>query len=81
MLEAAWGGAAVLTLYGVSQTTLAALVWLGQLEVEQDFSASELRWRMLLWEPWLLVWGVLLGVAAGSTGAARAGSATSRQRR
>jgi len=65
MAVAAWGGAALLTLYGVTQTGLVTFMWLGWYDTpQQQLSASELRWRMLLWEPWFLLWGVLLGLAA-----------------
>ena len=41
-------------------------MWLGWYHnPHQPLSPSELRWRMLLWEPWFLVWGLLLGLAAG----------------
>jgi hypothetical protein len=61
---AAWVSAVVLTLYGISQTVAVALVWSGVSENTQGLPAGALRWRMLLWEPWFLVWGLLLGLAA-----------------
>lgn len=69
LLAAAWGGAGMLTLYGATQTGLVTLMWSGAYDnPSQDFSSSELRWRMLLWEPWFLVWGLLLGLAAWQYG-------------
>ena len=33
-----------------------------------EMSEGALRWRMLLWEPWFLVWGLILGLAAWQFG-------------
>lgn len=60
----AWAGAAVLTVYGVTQTVTIVLVALDRLELAEPLDTKALRWRMLLWEPWFLVWGLLLGAAA-----------------
>jgi len=64
LLVVSWAGAVILTLYGVSQTATVALLHFGVFEDTQHFSAGALRWRMLVWEPWFLVWGVVLGLAA-----------------
>ena len=60
----AWAGAALLTLYGATQTAAVGLLWLGVEENTDRLSAGAVRWRTLLWEPWFLVWGLLLGLAA-----------------
>ncbi|MDQ6784545.1 MAG: DUF3995 domain-containing protein [Actinomycetota bacterium] len=62
VLRAAWLCAGVLALYGAVQVTGVALATLGIATTSS--SHSVLLWRLLLWEPWFLVWGLLLGLAA-----------------
>ncbi len=64
---AAWTGAAVLTAYGLVQVTAVALVATGLITPDVPIAPSVLRWRLLLWEPWFLVWGLLLGLATWTT--------------
>ena len=66
LLRAAWGAAALLTLYGALQTASVALVRLDIVNPDPPVPSSVLWWRLLLWEPWFLLWGVLLGLAAQS---------------
>jgi hypothetical protein len=62
-LFAGAGAAAVLlTLYGAVQTAAVALAAAGLVDVE-PIDPTVLRWRMFLWEPLFLVWGLLLGIA------------------
>jgi hypothetical protein len=63
LLLACGGGAAVLVAYGAVQMTAVALVELGALAPSEPVDPSVLRWRLFLWEPWFLVWGLLLGRA------------------
>ena len=70
LLVTAWAGAVVLTVYGVLQTAAVALIYFGVSDDTQELSRGALRWRMLLWEPWFLVWGLLLGLAAWHYGRA-----------
>jgi len=65
MLRTAWLCAGVLTLYGTLQVAGVALAALGV--VTTTSSDSVLLWGLLLWEPWFLVWGLLLGVATWHT--------------
>lgn len=67
LLLAAWSGAALLTTYGVLQVASVAAVALGIITPSQPLPTTVLRWRLLLWEPWFLLWGILLGWAAWST--------------
>lgn len=60
-------GAVLLTAYGFLQTGTVALTGLGILDDTQDLSSGALRWRLFLWEPWFLVWGLLLGLAVSRT--------------
>ena len=69
LLALAWAGAAVLTVYGVLQTVAIVLVGLDRIELAEPLDDRALRWRMFLWEPWFLVWGLLLGAAAWHFGA------------
>lgn len=67
LLRAAWGAAILLTLYGAVQTASVALVRVG-VSPDPPVDSTVLWWRLLLWEPWFLLWGVLLGLAARNAG-------------
>lgn len=64
LLLLAWGCAAILILYGLLQEASVALVMLDVITPAEPADPTVLRWRLLLWEPWFVVWGVLLGLAA-----------------
>ncbi len=59
------GGAAalVLTLYGAANVVGAALVELGVVSPGGAVDWTALRWHLGLWDPWFVVWGLLLGAA------------------
>lgn len=61
LLVSAWVGAVVLVLYGVLQITGLVLAALGITERQPSLTSQVLWWRLLFWEPWFLVWGLLLG--------------------
>ena len=61
----------VLTLYGGVLVTVGALALTGVLGEPADPSA--LRWHVFFWDPWFLLWGVLLLVAALTRRRTRAG--------
>ncbi|UZN03692.1 DUF3995 domain-containing protein [Cellulomonas sp. S1-8] len=63
LLALGWLGATVLVLYGVLQVASVALVAVGVIVPSEPISDQALAWRLLLWEPWFLVWGLLLGGA------------------
>ncbi|WP_166435869.1 DUF3995 domain-containing protein [Cellulomonas shaoxiangyii] len=63
LLALGWLGATVLVLYGALQVASVALVAAGAVVPAEPLSDRALRWRLLLWEPWFLVWGLLLGGA------------------
>lgn len=69
----AWVGAGLLTAYGLAQVTAVALVAAGVVTPDVPLDPSVLRWRLLLWEPWFLVWGLLLGLATWTTRPGRPG--------
>ena len=52
----------VLTLYGGALVVVGAVALTGVLGESADPTA--LRWHVFLWDPWFLVWGLLLLVAA-----------------
>ncbi len=62
----AWAAALILILYG---GVLSITGWLVQLDIVSPAANADhkaLRWHAYLWDPWFLVWGVLL-----ATGLAR----------
>jgi hypothetical protein len=53
-----------LTLYGGLLVAVGALVLAGVIRPAGPVDRTALRWHVLLWDLWFLVWGLLLGVAA-----------------
>jgi hypothetical protein len=53
----------VLIAYGLLQTIGVALVATDVVTPARPPSDLATRWRLFLWEPWFLVWGLLLGAA------------------
>ncbi len=64
LLLAGWGGAAVLVLYGGAQVGSLLLVATGVVEASDDMDWRAFYGHLYLWDPWFLVWGVLLGITA-----------------
>jgi hypothetical protein len=60
----AWAASVVLTLYGGLLVAVGALVLAGVVRPAGPVDRTALRWHVLLWDLWFLVWGLLLGVAA-----------------
>jgi hypothetical protein len=56
------GAGALLSLYGGVLVAVGAVALTGALGEPAD--AEALRWHVLLWDPWFLLWGVLLLLAA-----------------
>jgi hypothetical protein len=69
--RAATAGGALLALYGGVLTLVGALALAGPLRPSGPVDEHALRWHVLLWDPWFLVWGVAL-LVAGRRAAARA---------
>lgn len=61
---AAWLVAGGLILYGAVQTLAIGLVYFDVLQPAEPLEARALRWRLFLWEPWFLVWGLAIGLTA-----------------
>ena len=60
----AWAASVVLTLYGGLLVAVGALVLAGVIGPAGPVDRTALRWHVLVWDLWFLVWGLLLGVAA-----------------
>lgn len=56
-------GSLALILYGGVQVIAEALVELGVITSSKPVDWMALRWHLALWDPWFLVWGLLLGAA------------------
>jgi len=59
----AWAEAAVLTLYGLVLTGAGLLVQSGVIAAAAGADHRALAWHAYLWDPWFLVWGVLVTAA------------------
>jgi Protein of unknown function (DUF3995) len=63
-----WGLAAVATglliLYGGALVVTGALVLLGVIDPAGPVDRTALRWHVLVWDAWFLLWGLLLGLTA-----------------
>lgn len=64
LLGAAWVASAVLTAYGGLLVVVGALVLTGLINPSDPVDRTALRWHVLLWDMWFLVWGLVLGLAA-----------------
>lgn len=64
LLGAAWAASLVLTGYGGLLVAVGALVLSGVVSPSGAVDRTVLRWHVLFWDLWFLVWGLLLGVAA-----------------
>jgi hypothetical protein len=65
LLVVAWGACLVMALYeGAASWIQHGLMAAGVIGVPSGLGMTALRWHLLLWDPWWLVGGLLLGVAA-----------------
>jgi hypothetical protein len=64
----AWSASVVLTGYGGLLVAVGAMVLTGLISPAGPVDRTALRWHVLLWDLWFLVWGLLLGVAAWQYG-------------
>jgi hypothetical protein len=76
LLGAAWAASTVLTAYGGLLVAVGALVLSGLISASGPVDRTALRWHVLLWDLWFLVWGLLLGVAAWQSGRESRGRGT-----
>jgi hypothetical protein len=59
----AWAAAIILTLYGGVLTITGLLVQTGIIPAAADADHWALAWHTFLWDPWFLLWGLVLGAA------------------
>lgn len=59
----AWAEAAILTTYGLVLTGAGLLVQSGLIAPSADADHRALAWHAYLWDPWFLLWGVLVTAA------------------
>ena len=71
----AWAEAAVLTLYGFAFTLAGLLVQVGFIHQSRTADRRALVWHAYLWDPWFLVWGILVIIALALTSTSRTCSA------
>lgn len=64
LLGTALAGGVVLTLYGGVLVLVGALVLTGVVRPSGPVDETALRWHLLAWDLWFLLWGLLLGAAA-----------------
>jgi hypothetical protein len=65
----AWTAAAVLILYGLVLTLVGLLVQTGVIHTSRNADHKALAWHAYLWDPWFLVWGLLIAAALVRGGA------------
>ena len=63
----AWVEGAVLTLYGFAFTLAGLLLQVGIFQRGRTADQRALVWHAYLWDPWFLVWGLLVIIALGLT--------------
>jgi hypothetical protein len=59
----AWTEAAVLTTYGLVLSAVGLLVQADVIHASADADHHALAWHAYLWDPWFLIWGLLVIVA------------------
>jgi uncharacterized protein DUF3995 len=59
----AWIAAAILTAYGAVLTTSGLLVQTNIIHASATADHRALEWHAYLWDPWFLVWGLLIATA------------------
>jgi hypothetical protein len=66
LLSAGWGTSGLLVLYGGVQIGVQLLVAAGTISTPADMDWRGFYGHLYLWNPWFVVWGVLLGIATFS---------------
>jgi len=59
----AWTEAAILNIYGLVLTATGLLVQAGVIRVSPTADHRALAWHAYLWDPWFLIWGLLVTTA------------------
>ncbi len=63
LLLGGWTATTILVLYGGILTAAQALIAIGVLPRGDKFDPVAFYWHLLVWDPWFLLWGILLGAA------------------
>ncbi len=58
-----WVAAGILVVYGFVLTAVGLLVQTGLIHTSADADRRALAWHAYLWDPWFLVWGLLIAAA------------------
>ena len=61
-----WIAAVILTVYGLVQTAAGLLVQAGVIHASATADHRALAWHAYLWDPWFLIWGLLIAAALRS---------------
>lgn len=64
LLVPAAAGSLVLVLYGGAEVLVGGLVLANVITPSGPVDELALRWHVFVWDPWFVVWGVALGIAA-----------------
>jgi Protein of unknown function (DUF3995) len=64
LLIASWGASGVLMLWGAANVVVGALVLAGVVAPSGTVDERALRFHVFLWDPWFVIWGAALAVAA-----------------
>jgi hypothetical protein len=59
----AWIEAGILTVYGLVLTVVGMLVQIGTIHLSAGADRRALAWHTYLWDPWFLIWGLLVAGA------------------
>ncbi|MEO7555336.1 MAG: DUF3995 domain-containing protein [Acidimicrobiales bacterium] len=59
----AWLEAAIMVTYGLVLTIAGLLVQADVLQASADADQRAMTWHAYLWDPWFLIWGLLVGAA------------------
>jgi hypothetical protein len=59
----AWIEAGILTIYGLVLTVVGLLVQAGVIHASATADHRALAWHAYLWDPWFLIWGLLVAGA------------------
>jgi len=59
----AWIEAAIVTVYGLVLTASGLLLQAGVIHASASADHRALAWHAYLWDPWFLIWGLLVGGA------------------
>lgn len=74
----AWAAALILVLYGGVLTVVGLLVQSDLLHASANADHKALGWHAYLWDPWFLLWGLLLATALVRSRPARSEASTRR---